>query len=167
MTALYSMDNSMSVLNHVSFDPLTIGSILINIGIVYKKFDNVHQTTINNISMDYGFVKTDVTTIDGNQWMAEHYHEGTEARLFIRGKGIFYVSVGSFVHVLECEPGDFVLIPSHTYHWFTSTDRINAVRFFTHEDDYTAHYKDPKWAQSQMGSYTNVSVYGLDLKDIV
>ena len=71
-----------------------------------------------------------------SKFLSEHTHADDEVRLFIAGRGAFYLRFGPHVDVVVCEAGDLISVPAGTRHWFDmgTTPDLAAIRLFRVED---------------------------------
>jgi 1,2-dihydroxy-3-keto-5-methylthiopentene dioxygenase len=77
------------------------------------------------------------------RFRSEHWHDEDEVRLIVDGRGLFHFnSERGRVRALEVERGDFIRVPSGTWHWFDLCDerRIRAIRLFQDPSGWTPHY---------------------------
>ncbi|MGA2561560.1 MAG: cupin domain-containing protein [Terracidiphilus sp.] len=72
----------------------------------------------------------------------EHTHSEDEVRFILAGRGIFFLHIGDKVASVEVGPGDMLLVPCGTTHWFTLCDerRIRAIRWFQDTAGWTPEY---------------------------
>jgi 1,2-dihydroxy-3-keto-5-methylthiopentene dioxygenase len=75
----------------------------------------------------------------------EHYHTDDEVRFVAAGRGIFFIR-GKDGNVFECEvlPGDLIVVPANTWHYFDLCEdqNIACVRVFKTKDGWVANFKD-------------------------
>ena len=77
------------------------------------------------------------------KFRAEHTHAEAEIRLFVAGRGLFYLRLDDdAVYLVLCERGDAMSIPGGTRHWFDmgSAPRFSALRFFTNLDGWVGAF---------------------------
>lgn len=75
----------------------------------------------------------------------EHEHTEDEVRFVVDGRGIFTIHApDDRVFDVEVHPGDLLVVPSGTWHWFDlCEDRtIKCIRVFESKDGWVAHYRD-------------------------
>ncbi|NJK40966.1 MAG: cupin domain-containing protein [Acaryochloridaceae cyanobacterium SU_2_1] len=81
------------------------------------------------------------------QFNREHWHDEDEVRLILAGHGLFYINPQvSPVIRIKVEPGDLLVVPQGTWHWFDLCEdrRIQAIRLFQDSSGWTPHYtSDP------------------------
>jgi 1,2-dihydroxy-3-keto-5-methylthiopentene dioxygenase len=73
----------------------------------------------------------------------EHLHTEDEVRFVVDGRGVFTIHApDDRVFDVEVHPGDLLVVPTNTKHWFTlCEDRtIKCIRVFTSTDGWVAHY---------------------------
>lgn len=73
----------------------------------------------------------------------EHLHTEDEVRFVVDGRGVFTIHApDDRVFDVEVHPGDLLVVPTDTKHWFTlCEDRtIKCIRVFTSMDGWVAHY---------------------------
>jgi len=75
----------------------------------------------------------------------EHWHEESEARLILQGRGIFYIRPRQGpVVAIEVVAGDLIRIPLSIWHWFNlgSERLLRAIRFFGDPTLWAPHYTE-------------------------
>lgn len=74
----------------------------------------------------------------------EHTHSEDEVRFVLAGRGIFFLVLDGRVASVEVGPGDLLLVPRGTKHWFTLCEdrRIRAIRFFQDTTGWAPYYTD-------------------------
>ena len=82
------------------------------------------------------------------KFLNEHTHNEHEVRFFVEGAGMFYLRINGKVHMVLCERGDLISVPTGTTHWFDMGENpdITAIRFFTRKDGWTPHFTGDKIA---------------------
>lgn len=71
-----------------------------------------------------------------------HWHEGEEHRLFITGKGTFFIPNDNDLYCVECQTGDLIWLEPKLVHWFQTPGRMTAARFFAKDLEHTNHISD-------------------------
>ena len=71
-----------------------------------------------------------------------HWHEGEEHRLFITGKGTFFVPVNDDLYCVECITGDLIQLKPKLVHWFQTPGHMTAARFFAKDLEHTNRIAD-------------------------
>lgn len=80
-----------------------------------------------------------------NKFDKEHHHEEDEVRFVVDGRGVFTIHAeDDTVFDVELHPGDLIVIPDGTKHWFTLCEdkQIQCIRFFQSEGGWEAKYDD-------------------------
>ncbi|MFU8806236.1 MAG: 1,2-dihydroxy-3-keto-5-methylthiopentene dioxygenase [Bradymonadaceae bacterium] len=76
----------------------------------------------------------------------EHEHDEDEVRFVVDGRGVFTIHApDDKVFDVEVHPGDLLVVPRGTWHWFDlCEDRtIKCIRVFESADGWVAHYRQP------------------------
>lgn len=74
----------------------------------------------------------------------EHLHTEDEVRFVVDGRGVFTIHTeDGVVFDVEVHPGDLLVVPTDTWHWFTLCDdrQIKCIRIFQSKDGWTPHYR--------------------------
>jgi 1,2-dihydroxy-3-keto-5-methylthiopentene dioxygenase len=99
-----------------------------------------------------GYVTADVIDVNARtpdldsmlaKFNREHWHDEDEVRFIISGRGLFHIRPKeSSVVAIEVEPGDLLLVPKGTWHWFDlcSDRQIRAIRLFQDPAGWTPLY---------------------------
>jgi 1,2-dihydroxy-3-keto-5-methylthiopentene dioxygenase len=111
-----------------------------------------YATGIDRLKAEGGYVTADVIDIKPdtpnleamlNKFNQEHWHDEDEVRFTLEGHGLFYIhpATGPVVAV-EVGPGDLLVVPRGTHHWFElcADRRIRAIRLFQDPAGWTPHY---------------------------
>lgn len=86
--------------------------------------------------------------------LSEHIHDEAEARFFLCGKALIYVHLNERIHIVECNAGDFIVIPPKIPHWFDMgpKPKYACLRWFTSREgthkQFTGSYmaeSTPRW----------------------
>ena len=88
-------------------------------------------------------------------FVKEHHHTDDEVRFTVEGEGIFGVNPLTDPPFEVCvEPGDLLVVPANTRHWFHLTDKksICCIRIFKENPKWEAIYEMPSRGQSQLSS---------------
>ena len=99
-------------------------------GYVTADVIDIHPTTPN---LDVMLAKFD----------KEHWHDEDEVRFTIAGRGIFHIRPEQGpVAAVTVTPGDLLVVPKGTLHWFTlgPERRIRTIRLFQDPTGWTPHY---------------------------
>lgn len=64
--------------------------------------------------------------------MTEHAHDSAEAQVLVHGSGVLFLRGAGMVFALDCEPGDYVRVPTGLVHWFAMDSRrsFRAIQLF-------------------------------------
>lgn len=92
-------------------------------------------------------IKPDTPNLDAMlaKFSREHSHAEDEVRFTIEGHGLFHINPQtSPVVSIQVEPGDLLVVPQGTLHWFDlcSDRRIRAIRLFQDSAGWTPHYTE-------------------------
>lgn len=77
----------------------------------------------------------------------EHIHTEDEVRFVVSGRGIFAIrGVDGELYDVEVHPGDLLVVPEGTKHYFTLCEdrQIQCIRLFTDKAGWVAHYVEDK-----------------------
>lgn len=77
-------------------------------------------------------------------FIKEHHHTDDEVRFVVEGNGMFGVNpVKDSPFEIYVEPGDLLLIPAYTRHWFNLTEKktITCIRIFKENPKWEAIYE--------------------------
>ncbi|NEP19757.1 MAG: cupin domain-containing protein [Leptolyngbya sp. SIO4C1] len=97
------------------------------------------------VTADVIDIKPDTPNLDAmlDRFNKEHWHDEDEVRFTLAGHGQFYIHPpeGPVVGV-EVGPGDLLVVPRGTHHWFDllADRRIRAIRLFQDTAGWTPHY---------------------------
>ena len=172
MTLLQIMpDSGADVLLRVS-DPQRIAAELSSLGIGYERCGPgsaldatagqeevlaAYRDDVDRLTERGGYQLVDVVRMvpdPGNpEWEAkakaarekfrsEHRHDEDEVRLFVEGRGCFYLHLGDKVYAVVCEAGDLLSVPVGTKHWFDmgTVPEFCAIRFFQKPDGWIGDF---------------------------
>lgn len=80
----------------------------------------------------------------------EHHHRDDEVRFIVDGGGLFTIRQGALIFDIRVEPGDLLVVPAHTRHWFDLTEarKILCIRIFKDPAGWEAIYDQPAEAAS-------------------
>lgn len=124
-------------------DPKIMQVRLRDLGVVFEQFQlaNLHpdiyaaqdeviegeRELLDALMRKHGFAAIDVLSITPEyprmeklhqDFQREHVHPHMQARLFLAGRGCFYLRSADEVHAVTCERGDFISLPAQISHWF-------------------------------------------------
>ncbi|WP_230470278.1 1,2-dihydroxy-3-keto-5-methylthiopentene dioxygenase [Lujinxingia vulgaris] len=74
----------------------------------------------------------------------EHEHTEDEVRFVVDGRGVFTIhGEDDKVFDVEVHPGDLLVVPQGTWHWFDLCEdkTITCIRVFESKDGWVAHYR--------------------------
>lgn len=144
--------------DYVSRDPEAIRTRLRRVGVEYARLDlpaaelepDAHQDEVieayredlDRLMQHYGFAAVDVLCVTSehpslerlrDEFTSEHWHRNHEGRLFVDGRGLFYIRENGAIYALLCERGDFVSLPAGVTHWFDMGERpaFRSIRLFS------------------------------------
>ena len=150
-------------------DPAEIKSYLAGIGIGYDQWQSSHPLSadatseeilaayapeIDALKQQGGYVTADVIDIKPDtpnldvmlaKFSREHTHAEDEVRFTIEGQGLFHINPQTSPVVgITVEPGDLLVVPKDTLHWFDlcQNRRIRAIRLFQDQSGWAPHYTD-------------------------
>lgn len=75
----------------------------------------------------------------------EHLHTEDEVRFVVDGRGVFTIHTpDDEVFDVEVHPGDLLVVPEDTWHWFTLCEdrQITCVRVFESTSGWSPHYRE-------------------------
>jgi len=81
--------------------------------------------------------KTDnFTAARRNNFLSEHIHTEDEIRLFLSGTVLIYLHINARIHILQCERGDFLMIPKGVKHWLDMgpAPEYSCIRWFSSQE---------------------------------
>lgn len=108
-----------------------------------------YRETLDDLMQEHGFAAMDVLTVAGahphlsslhREFMEEHWHRGVEGRLFVAGRGLYYLRARDRIYAVLCGRGDFIGLPAGTSHWFDMGERpsFRAIRLFPSAEGWDA-----------------------------
>ena len=120
----------------------------------------VFAPEIERLMKEGGYQSADVIAIEPtspnleamlSKFDKEHLHREDEVRFVVDGRGVFTVHTEEDVtYDVEVHPGDLLVVPIDTWHWFTLCEdrRIKCIRVFESREGWTPHYRDAASAPS-------------------
>ncbi len=98
-------------------------------------------------SADVIALRPDTPNLDGllSKFDKEHLHTEDEVRFVVDGRGVFTIhSEDDKVFDVEVHPGDLLVVPTDTWHWFTLCEdrQIKCIRIFESTDGWAPHYRE-------------------------
>jgi 1,2-dihydroxy-3-keto-5-methylthiopentene dioxygenase len=112
----------------------------------------VFADEIEELGARGGYASADVVALSGEtpnlddllaKFDREHHHTEDEVRFVVDGRGVFTIHAeDDTIFDVEVHPGDLLVVPEGTRHWFTLCDdrQIQCIRVFTSTDGWVAHY---------------------------
>ena len=172
MTLLQIMSDGDGRMLRRIFEPERVAAELAAVGVRYERWpvpagldeystpDQVlaaYETQVERLRVAGRYLLVDVAAIHPDdtdpgwpdraraartKFLAEHVHDEDEVRVFVRGRGCFYLHFGHQVHAVVCEAGDLLSVPRGTRHWFDMGVRpdFTAIRFFQEEDGWIGEF---------------------------
>jgi 1,2-dihydroxy-3-keto-5-methylthiopentene dioxygenase len=164
-------DNNPSKAELDTTDSKKITEALKKIGVEFERWETrtlspeasnddvleAYKSDVERIKNTQGFQTADVLRVNARtenkpairaKFLNEHTHDEHEVRFFVEGAGMFYLRVNGKVHMVLCERGDLISVPTGTTHWFDmgANPDITAIRFFTNTTGWTPHFTGDKIA---------------------
>lgn len=92
-------------------------------------------------------LKPDTPNLDAmlSKFDKEHLHDEDEVRFVVSGRGVFTIhGEDDKVFDVEVHPGDLLVVPEGTWHWFTLCEdrQIQCIRVFSSTEGWTPHYRN-------------------------
>ena len=115
-----------------------------------------YKNQIEKLKKKFGYASADVCAMSSNTqnldkmlsaFVKEHHHSDDEVRFTVEGEGIFGVNPLTDPPFEVCvEPGDLLVVPADTRHWFDLTEKKNicCIRVFKENPKWEAIYEIPK-----------------------
>lgn len=103
---------------------------------------------------DRGYIESDMIVLNPEtpgieemlaRFDKSHYHDDDEVRFIFDGEGIFgFEPEGRPSFEVKVTAGDYIIVPAHSYHWFTLTDSksIKAIRLFKDKSGWVPYYRN-------------------------
>lgn len=153
-------------------NPEAIKALLSTHGLVYERWNidklNAHPRTedtpveehildvfsdeVDTLCKTRGYKNADVIALTPStdnlddllaKFDKEHVHSEDEVRFTVSGRGIFAIrGVDDELYDVEVHPGDLLVVPAGTKHYFTLCDdrQIQCIRLFTDMSGWVAEY---------------------------
>jgi 1,2-dihydroxy-3-keto-5-methylthiopentene dioxygenase len=110
-----------------------------------------YSDDVSRLMREGGYASADVVRMQPDhpdrvsmreKFLQEHTHSGDEVRFFVEGSGAFYIHARDRVHMIVCETGDLLSVPTGTTHWFDASDAplFTAIRIFDSPEGWVATY---------------------------
>ena len=112
-----------------------------------------YKNQIENLKKKLGYATADYCSLNKTSpnlekilepFMKEHHHTDDEVRFTVEGEGIFGVNpLTDSSFEVYVEPGDLLVVPAMTRHWFELTDKKNicCIRIFKENPKWEAVYE--------------------------
>jgi 1,2-dihydroxy-3-keto-5-methylthiopentene dioxygenase len=127
---------------------------------VHSQIIAFFQEPLQQVKAEKGYLTEDIVSLSPDtpdlekilaMFDQEHHHTDDEVRVILNGEGIFGIvpDEGSPFEI-HMSPGDFIVVPAMTRHWFklTPLKRVVALRIFTSKAGWTAIYEKPEMSLS-------------------
>lgn len=120
----------------------------------HERILNVFSEEIEQLKSQKGYATADVIHIKPDmpnldtmlaKFDKEHLHTEDEVRFVVAGRGVFTIhGPDDRVFDVEVHPGDLLVVPTDTWHWFTlCEDRtITCIRLFEDTSGWAPHYRE-------------------------
>ena len=106
---------------------------------------------IMELKASQGYVTEDLVVLSNQtpclddilaKFSREHHHRDDEVRFVIDGGGLFTVRQDALIFDVVVEPGDLLVIPAYTRHWFNLMEerKIKCIRIFKDPAGWEAVY---------------------------
>ncbi|MDY7227725.1 1,2-dihydroxy-3-keto-5-methylthiopentene dioxygenase [Hyalangium rubrum] len=110
-----------------------------------------YAAEVARLKAENGFQSADVINLTPShpqkeemrrKFLSEHRHSEDEVRFFVRGRGLFYLHLGTEVYALLCEQQDLISVPTGTRHWFDMGPEpdFTCIRLFTSTEGWAAQW---------------------------
>jgi 1,2-dihydroxy-3-keto-5-methylthiopentene dioxygenase len=116
---------------------------------------SIYQKQLNRLRLESGYIQNDMVCLSPqtpqidqllSKFDREHYHTDDEVRFVVGGRGIFgFEGRKGIRFTIEVGPGDFLVIPARSWHWFMLGENrsIKAIRLFQDMSGWVPVYRDP------------------------
>jgi len=115
---------------------------------------DVFTPEIERLKASHGYQSADVIALKPTtpnldallgKFDKEHFHAEDEVRFVVKGRGVFTIhnDDDDIVFDVEVTPGDLLVVPEGTWHWFTlCEDRtIQCIRLFESTEGWAPNYR--------------------------
>lgn len=114
-----------------------------------------YKNQIEKLKKKFGYASADCCELNTKNpnldkilqpFMKEHHHTDDEVRFTVEGEGIFGVNpLCDPPFEVFVEPGDLLVVPANTRHWFELTNKKNicCIRIFKENPKWEAVYEIP------------------------
>lgn len=111
----------------------------------------LYAEEIMELKASQGYVTEDLVVLSDQtpcldaileKFSREHHHRDDEVRFIIDGRGLFTIRQDALVFDVAVEPGDLLVVPAYTRHWFNLTEerKIKCIRIFKDPSGWEAVY---------------------------
>ncbi|MFY9270909.1 MAG: cupin domain-containing protein [Candidatus Manganitrophaceae bacterium] len=120
---------------------------------------DLYAEEILELKAKQGYVTQDVVALSAEtpnleelleKFRREHHHRDDEVRFIVDGGGRFTIRQGPLIFDIRVEPGDLLVVPAYTRHWFDLTEarKILCIRIFKDPAGWEAIYDERtgKWS---------------------
>jgi len=115
---------------------------------------DLYGTEISDLKSSQGYLTQDVVVLSSatpnldtilEKFRREHHHTDDEVRFVVDGSGIFTIRKDRLVFDVTVTPGDLIVVPAYTRHWFDLTPerKIKCIRIFKDPAGWVAIYEEP------------------------
>lgn len=157
----------------VMSDPAQISAFVKQYGLEYERWDisklnnseveapteqerilSIFSEEIETLKARNGYTTADVISLRPEtpnldvvlaKFDKEHLHTEDEVRFVVDGRGVFTIhsDTDDKVFDVEVHPGDLLVVPINTWHWFTLCDdrQIKCIRLFQDTTGWAPHYR--------------------------
>jgi len=143
MAFIYTLDINTFKLKH--YTSTEQGDILVSDKLNVSHVPLLDKSQIEDLSKEYPHSDT-YHTKDHFIYSDIHRHDDKEARLIIKGEGLFYVPLEQELLVVQAITGDLIKIEPKIDHWFSTSGELMAVRFFSDEHGHVSLKPSPSRA---------------------
>lgn len=140
MAFLYTLDINTFKLKHYTSNGEGDIKVLDKLHISHRTSLTKYQ--IEDLSKEYPFSDT-YNTRGFNIYSDIHRHDDKEARLIIKGEGLFYIPLDQELLVVQSYAGDLIKIEPNIDHWFSTSGELMAIRFFSDEHGHVSLKPSP------------------------
>ena len=121
-----------------------------------------YKNQIQKLKKKFGYASADVCAMKHDTqnldkmlsaFIKEHHHSDDEVRFTVEGEGIFGVNpLTDPPFEVYVQPGDLLVVPANTRHWFDLTDKKNicCIRVFKENPKWEAIYEISDSEQSRL-----------------
>lgn len=114
----------------------------------------LYEPEISDLKSRQGYVTQDIVVLSDEtpdleailkKFRREHHHTDDEVRFVVDGRGIFTIRKRDVIFDVAVMPGDLLVVPAYTRHWFDLTleRKIKCIRIFKDPAGWVAIYDEP------------------------